>query len=405
MKTISNRDILLHLSLLQGVGPATTISLIQSLGTKDQRFLHRDLWWQWAADIDLNQIYSFTVQDCQQVVGTTLKTAQMVVDGLADKGWLETELKLLEKHRDIRLITIFDDEYPELLKHIPCPPLLLYARGAILVKNALRLAVVGARKAGKYSQDAIATLVPEFIAHDWDIVSGGALGVDSMAHTISVNSGGRTLVVLGSGLLELYPEQNIRLFNAVAQHGGTLLSPFPLRAAPIPGNFPARNRIIAGLSLGTLVIQAAEKSGALITAQYALDQGRQVFAVPGLITDPLSAGCHSLIKQGAKLVASVSDILEEFGTVCEKKILQSQEKIISMFEVTQVKPVVASSKSEVVVDMSHPLLEHLQVARTIDELCGVTQLLPHQLQNELFDLQLDGKVVQNYAGLWQITKS
>lgn len=403
MKTTPNRDLLLHLSLLQGIGPATAISLIQSLGTKEQRFYNRDLWWQWACDIDLTQIYSFTVEDCQQVVGATPKASQLVVEGLADKTWLNAELKLLEKHTDIRVITIFDDEYPELLKHIPFPPLLLYARGAKLVKNALRLAVVGARKCGKYAQDAIATLVPEFIAHDWDIVSGGALGVDAMAHTISVNSRGRTLVVLGSGLLDLYPTENNKLFDAVAANKGTLLSCFPLRFAPVAKNFPARNRIIAGLSLGTLVVQAAEKSGALITAHYALEQGRQVFAVPGLITDPLSAGCHALIKQGAKLVASVTDILEEFGTVGEKKVEVVPEKIIPMFEAPSFKPAVACNKVQVV-DMSHPLLQHLLLPRTLDELCGITNQLPQQLQNDLFDLQLDGKILQNYAGLWECVK-
>jgi DNA processing protein len=403
MKTTSNRDLLLHLSLLQGIGAATAISLIQSLGSKEQRFYHRDLWWQWACDIDLTQIYSFTVEDCQQVVGATPKAAHLVVEGLADKAWLAAELKLFEKHQDIRAITIFDDEYPELLRHIPFPPLVLYARGAKLVNNALRLAVVGARKCGRYAQDAIATLVPEFIAHDWDIVSGGALGVDTMAHTISVNSGGRTLVVLGSGLLNLYPTENYKLFDAVAANKGTLLSPFPLRFAPIPGNFPARNRIIAGLSLGTLVVQAAEKSGALITAHYALEQGRQVFAVPGLITDTLSAGCHALIKQGAKLVASVHDILEEFGTVSEKKVEVIQEKIIPMFDFPSFKPAVVVKEVQAI-DMGHSLLQHMSFPRTLDELCAMTNQLPHQLQNDLFDLQLDGKVLQNYAGLWEVVK-
>ena len=313
------------------------------------------------------------------------------------------ELELLDQYSDIRFVTIFDTEYPELLKHISIPPLLLYLRGAKLEQNRLRLAVVGSRKCNNYAERVISSLVPEFIAHDWDIVSGGALGVDTLAHTVTVNTQGRTLVVFGSGLLELYPFGNKKLFDLVIAHQGTLVSTFPLKMEARPSHFPARNRIISGLSLGTLVVQAAEKSGALITAQYALDQGRQVFAVPGLVTDPLSVGCHNLIKQGAKLVASVEDIVEEFGTVKEKKVLEYQT-IIPLPVITNVQQDALAHKSAPIQSSqvcNDPLLQYLDTARSVDELSCYLQKLPAVVQNDLFDLQLEGVVRQNHAGLWE----
>jgi Predicted Rossmann fold nucleotide-binding protein involved in DNA uptake len=150
------------------------------------------------------------------------------------------------------------------------------------------------------------------VENGWVIVSGGAIGADSMAHAKTVACGGRTMAIIGSGLLNPYPSSNEKLFNDILASGGLILSPFGMQTVARPGNFPARNRVIAGLSLGCVVVQAAKKSGASITAQLALDNGREVFAVPGLFHDELSIGCHALIQQGAKIISDAYDILAEF---------------------------------------------------------------------------------------------
>ena len=158
-------------------------------------------------------------------------------------------------------------------------------------------------------------------------MSGGARGADTMAHQKTLDHGGKTVAVLGSGLMRPYPPENDNLFSAIIEQGGALVSIFPLLMEPLAEHFPARNRVIAGLSRGCLVIQAAAKSGTKITAEYCLNQGREVFAVPGPINDPLSAGCHDLIGQGAKLVSNAADILAEFGYELPATVpIEPQEK-------------------------------------------------------------------------------
>ena len=226
---------------------------------------------------------------------------------------LDEELALLEKH-SITLLTPFDNNFPEDLKQIHHPPMVLYCKGAPIEPAAKRLAIVGSRKANDYAKQVIQSLVPSLVEHGWAIVSGGAEGADTMAHQAVLDAGGNTIAVLGAGLLTPpFPASNKQLFERMVAHGGTLVSPFSLRTPADRTTFPQRNRIISGLSLGSVVVQAAQRSGALITARFALEQGRQVFAVPGLVNDDLSYGSHHLIKQGAKLVSTVSDIFEEFG--------------------------------------------------------------------------------------------
>jgi len=209
-------------------------------------------------------------------------------------------------------VFILDKEYPALLKQIHLPPIILYCRGAKLSNN--NFSIVGSRKGSIYAENVCKHIIPKLI-DQYTIISGGALGVDSMAHKEAIKSGGRTVAVLGSGFLQPYPRENIDLFRAIVDNGGTVISPFNLKMEPLKGNFPARNRIIAGMSVGTLVVQAAVKSGAHITAAFALEQGREVFAVPGSIFEEISLGCHSLIQQGAKLVSCPEDILEEINHV------------------------------------------------------------------------------------------
>lgn len=372
---LTNRHLLLHLSLIPTIGPAAVNHIIAGCFPGAALV---------STGRELAHLYALTVADyCR--VGLTVRMAEAVVDGLKSPALLEQELALIERH-GIGFATIMDEHYPSLLKNIYLPPTVLYWRGASLPEPALRLAVVGSRKANRYAAQVIELLLPSLIVSGIEIVSGGALGVDTMAHTITVQAGGVTRVVLGSGLLNRYPLQNERLFATISEQGGSLVSSFPLMADPVPGNFPARNRIIAGLSQGTLIIQAPNKSGALITAQYALEQGRQVFAVPGALTDPLNEGCHRLIQQGAALVASAENIAHELG--------------LAAIELKPAASITLEKKEVQIPTAEHPLLIHLREPQGLDELVVLSGVEPDLLYDQLFTLQVQGKVKQTYTGQW-----
>ena len=214
----------------------------------------------------------------------------------------------------IKVITIFDENYPSSLREIHGAPMIIYYKGIIdeeILGNCF--GVVGTRKPTGYGRVVTEKLTKELVEAGLTIVSGLARGVDTIAHTVTIQNGGKTLAVLGGGLSQIFPSENLRLAEKIADGFGAILTEFPPSYPHLAGNFPARNRIIAGLSKGVLVTEAAEDSGSLITARLAIEQGREVFAVPGPITSGMSAGTSFLLKDGAKLVSSVSDILEELG--------------------------------------------------------------------------------------------
>lgn len=377
MKTVQN--CILHLSLIEDVGPIAIQTILQ----------HKPDSWSW------DDLYHATHSDLIAVFGLSQAMAQKVYTGLRDEALLVQELALIERH-SINWMTMLDPVYPPLLAHIYAPPAVLYWRGAdIDVDNCL--AIVGSRKANYYGQRVINQLVPELVAHGFTIVSGGALGADSMAHKATITAGGKTIVVLGSGLLQPYPNSNKSLFEAVVANGGTIMSSFPLQMLPLPGNFPARNRIVAGLSSGCVVIQAAERSGASITAHYALDQGREVFAVPGPIDDELSAGCHALIQQGATLISKPQDVLGAFAHTMPSLTIQVKRQ-----KAQQLTPQDTDVQNKDIQLGSNELII-MQACRTpcaMDELANRTGLSLAVLQDILFTLQLDGKVEQDFSGMW-----
>lgn len=232
---------------------------------------------------------------------------------------------------NVRLLTILDKDYPKLLKEIHDPPVVLYYRGEILPKDELSIAVVGSRKMTDYGQEVTKSLVRDLVKVSLTIVSGLAYGVDAISHQSALEEGGRTIAVLGSGLNRIYPSSHQKLAEEIWSGHGAVLSEFLPDEGPRPENFPLRNRIISGLSLGVLVTEAASDSGSLITANCALEQGREVFAVPGPIYSRLSKGPSELIKQGAKLVLGAQDILEElnlemFKGVVLKETTNSKEE-------------------------------------------------------------------------------
>jgi len=223
---------------------------------------------------------------------------------------LDRELDEIER-RKLDVLTLADERYPQALRGLKVPPPVLYVDGTLEERDQLALAVVGTRRSSAYARRVTAQLTRQLVKRGLTVVSGLALGVDSAAHRSALEASGRTLAVLGSGLARVYPVENRQLAQHVAAQGA-VLSEFSLFTDPARWTFPRRNRVISGLSRGVLVVEAPRKSGALITAKAALDQGREVFAVPGCITQPNASGCHLLIQQGAKLVQNVEDILDEF---------------------------------------------------------------------------------------------
>jgi len=375
---MDNNLVLLHLSLIENMGPALLERIERRL----------------SADMVLADLYQLTTQDMCHLFALSQGQAQIIVDGLQSTAVLEKELALIANYA-INWCTRHDERYPTLLREIHLPPLVLYWQGRDLAGMAESVAFVGSRKAEAYTQRVINRLVAPLVEYGFSIVSGGARGADTMAHKATLDAGGTTVAVLGSGLLEPYPSQNIKLFETIAQTGA-VVSAFPLTMEGLPGNFPARNRIIAGLSRGTVVVAAARKSGALITARYALDQGREVFAVPGHIDDELSLGCHDLIKQGAVLVSEVADIVREFGFDVD---LAPEVTPVKNGDKAAQGSILSHSSEEKLSE--HPILRYCKEPCSMEDLLGTAGMEYSQLVQHLFDLQIEGRVEQTAAGLWQ----
>jgi DNA processing protein len=224
-------------------------------------------------------------------------------------------LNLLQQYErnNIGPITIFDKNYPKLLKETYQPPWVIYVKGKVeLLHHHRKLAVVGSRQATPYGRMAIQLLFPDLIQQDFIIVSGLAKGIDAMAHETAMKFGGNTIGVIAGGIHHLYPKENQNLANQMMETQ-LIISEYPPDTKPQKWQFPARNRIISGISNGTLIVEAEKQSGSLITANFAVNEGREVFAVPGSVLNPYSMGTNELIQQGAKLVKSARDITEEFS--------------------------------------------------------------------------------------------
>ena len=287
---LSNETIsLIHLNMIQGIGLKTIQVLRDVFGSAEQAL-------QATAD-ELNKIDQLTpaMRDLLQ-----RKPVQHPI---------ERELELIQEY-GCQMLTLYDAAYPASLKEIDTPPIVLYIRGELTPEDSLSLSLVGSRDAKDYGRKASYRLSYQLAQRGLTIVSGLARGIDTAAHRGALEAGGRTIAVMGSGLSFIYPATNTDLAEKITE-SGALISEFPMETTPKPNNFPRRNRIISGLTLGTVVVEASNRSGALITARLAGEQGREVFAVPGEIFSELSTGTHRLINNGAKLVNTVDDLFNE----------------------------------------------------------------------------------------------
>jgi len=258
------------------------------------------------------------------------RRAAKIVPGPADAAAADAVLDLC-RERDVRILLEGHAGYPALVGRIPDPPGLLFVRGSIEPCDALAIAIVGSRHATAYGRKVAWQLAGGLARAGYTIVSGLARGIDAAAHRGALDAGGRTLAVLGSGVLNVYPPEHVELAHEVIGRGA-LVSEAPPLTPPAAGCFPQRNRIVAGLSIGVIVVEAAERSGALITAGLAAEQGREVFAVPGPIDSRMSRGCHALLRDGARLVQSVDDVLEELGPLCEATTAADGRKVAAPAE-------------------------------------------------------------------------
>lgn len=292
----------LGFNLVKGIGPAKVQALLDYFGSLANA-------WR-ANELELQKIGLD-----RRAIGTFLKTRRE----------LDLDAALAQVQRaNITLLTWEMPEYPDYLREIPNPPPLLYYQGELLEQDQWAVAVVGTRRLTSYGRQVTRDLVAGLVQHNITVVSGLARGIDAIAHKTAVELGGRTLAVLGSGLDCIYPADNRTLAQEIMQGHGAIISEYGLGVQPEAKNFPPRNRIISGLSLGVIIIEAGVRSGALITTNFALEQNREVFAVPGNINSPASAGPNKLIQEGAKLVTRVEDVLEELNLhmVAERTAVQ-----------------------------------------------------------------------------------
>lgn len=355
-RRLTEREARFALALIPEVGSATFYRLVQALGSAEA-------------------VLRTTVEALTQVSGISRQVAQAITS-FPWRDTLDRELRVIET-RGLGLIRFGDGDYPELLGAIHSPPPILYLRGTIRSEDRVAVAIVGSRTASPYGS-AMAEQISEGLARRGvTVVSGMARGIDAAAHRAALSVGGRTIAVLGCGLGVTYPPEHTELGDRIAAQGA-LISEFPIFTPPKPSHFPQRNRIISGLARGIVVIEAGLDSGALITANYALEQGRDVFAVPGQVTSRFSRGCHQLIKAGAKLTESWEDVWEDI----EPQVAAGAQ---TMLDLT---PVRSPLDPEEVL-----IIDSLEAGpMQIDDLIERTQLPAGQMASLLLSLMLKGAI-------------
>jgi DNA processing protein len=344
----------LGFNLVKGIGPAKLSILLERFGSI------RDAWNAPRRELEL--------------LGLDRKSIESLEERRNNLNLGEELAKV--KKTGAGLLTWDSPDYPRYLREIPNSPPLLYVKGELRSSDQWALAVVGTRRLTTYGRQVTRELVSDLVRNQVTIVSGLAKGIDGEAHKSALDAGGRTIAVLGSGVNYIYPSEHRTLAQRIVSGRGAILSDYPLGTVPESRNFPPRNRIISGLSMGVLVIEAGERSGALITAEFGLEQDREIFAVPGNINNPASKGTNRLIKQGAKLVQEVDDVLEELNLALIPEHIKADK-------------ILPDSPEEAI------LLDHLSRQPThIDELTRQAGLPTSLVSSTLTMMELKGMVQQ-----------
>jgi DNA processing protein len=366
----SRRRLYLRLHLAEGVGAMIFRRLVDHFG-------------------GVEEACQATASRLRQVEGVGEKTAAAIAG--VEEAAVEEELALAERH-GAGVLCLEDAAYPAGLKKIPDPPPVLYVLGELAGADAVALAVVGSRRCTQYGLEQAERLGGLLGRAGFTVVSGGARGIDAAAQRGCLEAGGRTIAVMGCGLCTLYPPENAPLFKKIAADGrGAVISELPMRTAVLAGNFPNRNRIISGLSLGVLVVEAARRSGSLITAGLAIEQGKEVFAVPGRVDSPFSQGTNRLIATGqAHLVGGLDDVLDALGEVGVALKGQGTSEV-------------APPTGPQLTGAEQVLLSHLIGAElSLDELVRRSGLPSGQVTATMTMLAIKGAVVQRPGGIFAV---
>ncbi|MGH9344942.1 MAG: DNA-processing protein DprA, partial [Terriglobia bacterium] len=358
----------LALTRIQGLGTRGALRLVKAFGSPER-------------------VYAASLTELE-ACGLSSRIAQ---DLFAQKGLEEADKEIQAAATlGVEIVTPSAGDYPPLLWQIPDPPLAVYVQGDVAAISRHAVAMVGTRRPSAYGSSVAHRLASDLALRQLVIVSGLARGVDSASHRGALEAKGQTVAVLGSGIDVIYPRENKKLAESVAA-SGALISEFPLGTAPTPENFPIRNRIISGLSLGVIIVEAAEYSGSLITARLALEQNREVFAVPGNITSPQSFGPNLLIKQGAKLVDQWMDVIEEFPASVRMQLMPpsdaSEQSALSSGGTLPLTPLNGDEKA---------VFEALRVdeALFVDAICGNVSIPQPRVLAALLGLEMGGFVRQ-----------
>lgn len=359
--TVEQR-ILLALALAEGVGPATVAFLRAAYG-------------------DLAELPAASAEELVRK-GLSDKRAQRIAAALASFDAADREYERCLK-AGITIITLADADYPASLKSCAYPAPVVWMRGRF-PEDMAGIGIVGSRDATEYGYASARSIVDTLAGQNVAIISGGARGIDTAAHEAAISEKLPTVAVLGSGLLVPYPSENIPLFRAIEEAGGAVISPFSSMVRPLPGNFPARNQLIAAASELIIVVEAATKSGALITARAALDMGRDVAAVPGRVGDPMSAGCNELIGQGAHMISDYQQVLRLLGIAPSEGVRQSNRQQNSI-------PTHRSVDSLVML---------CTTPQPFDALIAATGLAPDLLSQKLTERACSGLLTQDLFGRW-----
>jgi len=298
----------LRLALIPGVGPLTRRALLERFGSPAAVLR--------AAPSELREVQRVGTKLCRKIAAAGDEIDVEAEIALCRQSGIEILLEPRGDDSDCSCSDCSDAGYPRMLREIPDPPGALFLRGALKAEDTLAVAIVGTRHATQYGLRQAERLAGSLSRAGFTIVSGLARGIDAAAYRGALGAGGRTIAVLAGGVLNIYPPEHKKLAEQVVAQGA-LLSESPPRMEPLAGGFPQRNRLISGLALGVIVVEAPKRSGALITARHAMEQGREVFAVPGHIDSRTAHGCHRLIRDGAKLVESADDVLEELGPLVQ----------------------------------------------------------------------------------------
>jgi DNA processing protein len=361
----------LKLIRAEGVGPTTFAKLLKHFGSVDRAS-------------------GASVSELAKIDGIGFKSAEQIAR-TRGKFDAAAEMELAEKS-GVWIIHFDDERYPPVLKRIYDPPPVLYIKGSLSSSDNLAIAIVGSRRCSLYGQEQSSRLAHFLGSAGFTIVSGMARGIDTAAHQGALSAGGRTIAVQGCGLGNIFPPENKKLFELIAE-SGACISELPLRYEPLSENFPPRNRIIAGLALGTIVVEAGLYSGGLITARAALENNREVMAVPGKVDSPLSKGAHQLLKQGARLVESVEDVTEALGYIGQQLTSHTSEAAEAaaerietpLFDVSQLK---LSENEKVIYDNLSKEPVHLE------QIIAETDLAAGSINAGLISLRLKGLVKQ-----------